>query len=238
VPRPDRRRALGALLLAVGSLLLLASLFLGWYQFRASESPTGAPESYSISFFPGGGAQLACSSPLVCPWSATGTYSDPAARFPDMGSLYDALQLLLLTGGLAGEFGALLGLAPNLRGRVRWAPPGLAVAAFLLGVAGPLLVYLEGPRVFASDLQHGSPGPWATFQGRSTSGGLTYVWGPLDGWYLALLGAALLALGLALWAARARPQPKPGIRADEGPRTALPPADAPSGGDPRRKGSG
>ena len=207
-------RAIGAIIVLVGAVLLIASVFIPWYTETANF--TGPEQgSYTANSYPGlsnqnGTIQYSCSGtvPTGCP----STTSYKSMDLNNTGTLAQTGYFLLLTGFVLGLIGAIIGFASLSRPRRAIPAIALSVIAMLLAVATPALFALQLPTAIGNDSPgHTGTGPWSSFMGSNTSQlgfgeSLKLTWGPGMGWYLAFGAFVILLIG-AVVLARARKEP-------------------------------
>lgn len=231
-------RTLGAVIVLVGAILLIAAVFIPWYTEGATFSGPAAG-SYTANSYPGlanqnGTIQYSCSGtpPSGCP--STTSYNK--ADLNNTGSLVQTGYFLLITGFVLGLIGAIIGFASISRPRRAIPALALAVIAMLIALAAPVLFALQLPTAIGNDTpNHTGSGPWSSFIGSSTSNlgfgeTLKLTWGPTTGWYIAIVAFVVLLIG-AIVLARARkepPSPAPTtVPAPVGAASAQPPAAPP-----------
>lgn len=235
-----RGRLVGASIVLVGLILLLAAFFLPWYTQEGSLSSPGASTiSVTRSAYLGlpgqnGTIQYTCSNfPGTCPSQTS--YS--AQNATNVGRLAEIGYFLVIGAIVLALVGTVVGfLSGRTPGRARGAA-ALAVVALLLAIAaaGTLTVALPGA-IGADTPGHTGTGPWSSFWGsNSTTSGTTtttLTWGAGTGWYLAV-GAFVILLAGAIVLARSRREPPPPVPAmgyAYGTPTQPPPAAPPSPG--------
>ena len=216
--------AAGVMLL-LGAIVLLVSMFVGWYQVSFDGSATilgtGFSVTSAINFYPGSNAQatLGCSGSSLCPPVTSETRSYADSGFNNTGHLYEAIQGLILGGFLLGLIGGILAFVVGAgRTNLYTIALFLALVALVLAVAGPAMIAIAGPGAIKSDApsfySNNSSGPWNSFWGSCTGsscglfgvGGIpggsgvsfTENWGPSAGWYLALIGFVLMLIGFVV----------------------------------------
>ncbi len=206
-----KRTVAGAVVL-IGVILLISSLFLGWWSYQISAFgdsdtatfglPTTSPQ-----------VSISCSGPdAACPSSET--YSSYQAT--NTGNLYASVQYLLLGGLALGVVGAIVSLLS--RGRQRLVQPALIliILALIVALLAPIHLLLAQPGAIAQDystsgngnLGGGSNGtsPANSFWGSTSGSGATATWGPSPGWYLAVVGGVILIGGFALLFSGRKPE--------------------------------
>ena len=205
-------RALGAVLVLVGALLLGAATFTPWYAIdtqHVSAMPPNFPHSFfDTAYYLGPPwsdhtVRHSCTAGVSCPGDAS--YSNDSRNSTGvvtevvLALVYAAIAL----GLLAGAIGLVFRRDPG------WGPAVIALSAatLVLGAAAPAL--------YGASFQFGHYGPQSSFLGTAgnvnTLGRWTTSWGPASGWYLAIGAAAAVLAGVALlayrWGDRAEPAP-------------------------------
>jgi hypothetical protein len=198
-----RRRRLGGFIVLLGAILLVASLFVGWWMIQVSGF--GLTETVSLGFPAtngGNGISAACSgndSSFTSHCPSPETYS--SASLNNTGKLYNMVQFLVLGGVLLGLLGALLALGfPGSRSGLT---PGivLVVLAMIVALVAPVWLTVSQPGAMKSDYPTSTIGgngtnPSNTFWGSNSSDGVVYTWGANTGWYLSLVAFALFVAAL------------------------------------------
>jgi hypothetical protein len=135
-PRSREERAL-LLLLGVGAALLLASLFVGWYQVREVDrfGCTGLSESLSPFWV------SVSTSGSDCPSSEAGSYQ--SAGLPQTGVLYAVAGILTAIAAVLAL--SVIGLTRAGRRSRRASIPllALAICALAVGAVAPALIAIE-----------------------------------------------------------------------------------------------
>lgn len=197
-PRRARSRLAGALAGVAVALALTAAFSPWWYVTSATPGT-----STSAYYYPGTETRVVSSG-----GGGTLTYSE--AHVPSLGVLYAAVlagAFLLAVAAAAGAVYALRGghgapVALRRRGLspVRVSLLVAIVCGLILAVAVPALQ----PTLFASDNPSGAcsgaspPGECQAFWGSSHSGLTSTTWGAGSGWWLGVVGTALLMVALLL----------------------------------------
>jgi hypothetical protein len=142
----DRTRISGVLL-ALGSLLLLATLLMPWYSISATARNDCT--NYTAWFYPLGVAADGAGS--YCPSSGPASTGYSSAGLPMTGELYLAVFALTVGACVAACASAVAVVRPRVRILQR---PLLVVmlAAVVLAGVGPVLVTLEQPATICSDI--------------------------------------------------------------------------------------
>lgn len=229
MPRTSVARQLAAIALLVGAVLLFTALWTPWYSLKefssggnlicsgGGENTTyylGAPWSngtVQTTTYPHGGP--------TCGPTVSSQTSYAGAHFNSTGEVVGITYVLLLVGGALAAVGGALGVIS--RGRERWITPVLvsAVLAVALAAVAPGFFSLALPWAFTNDMSSAARGglnggPWSSFSGSSAThvpGGpiISLSWGPLEGYYLSILGlVVLLVAAIALFLYRREP-PEP-----------------------------
>lgn len=232
-------RTIGAIIVLLGAVLLIATVFVPWYTESASFSGPVAG-SWTSNTYPGladqnGTVQSSCSGHPAngCPPSQT---SYKGADLNNTGSLVQTGYYLLLAGFFLGLIGAIIGLAARKRPGGAVAAGAVAVVAMLLALAIPVLFAVQLPGAISKDdpTATGS-GPWSSFMGSATTNlgfgeSMKLTWGPTTGWYLAFVAFVVLLIGaIVLFGARKEPtSPAPTSVPEPTPSTtAAPVSEAP-----------
>jgi|GEM_PF-5758829 len=220
--------AVAGLLTIVAGLVLLSSLFVGWYEFRyagvapPTDGPNAAYFGGSSTFFPGSTFQSSAScsgNPQFCssgnrnhttdyPYDNNGTVVD---AYPTTGKVYGFLQVdLLVAGLLALGAGALMLRAAASPGVGRRMTTILLLGALGLALAAPMAVWIGTPLATHVDYvadAHGQAtnftGPGGSFWGACDVPSCGSGGGVADSWgpitgWYAGWGAVALLVGAAL----------------------------------------
>lgn len=215
----SRRSVIGAALLVVGVVLLLATLFVGWYAYSitAADSSSGTPFTITgtITLFP----LDQVSEAVSCQgWSGCSSYNGtvtgpyPQGGSNSLGGLYDLVAGLVIASIALGLAAAVLTLArvrrlSRLTGiLVVLAIVLLALAPTILLAAQPSVLSAQGAPFTESGKTTSTSSPGTSFFGScsgtgcgvSLQAGVTDsgTWGPSLGWYLCLGALAPLLAGL------------------------------------------
>ena len=209
-------RLVGAIIVLVGAILLIAAAFMPWYTYEQTGS---GPVSGSVTqnSYPGlpsqsGTIQYTCSGNTgsVCPTNTSTSYSN--LNLSNTGALAETGYFMMIGGFVLGLIGAVLGLASRKRPGRAMGGAALAIVAMILAVAAPALFAVQLPGALGNDVKnHPSSGPWSTFIGSNSTnvgGGETVntTGGPAIGWYLSIGAFVVLLIG-AIILARARKEP-------------------------------
>lgn len=204
----------GAAIVLVGAILLIAALFTPWYmeQFSASGAST------TLNAYPGipsssGTIQYTCSG-LPSGASCPGSTSYSAKNLTNTGNIAEAGYFLIIVGLVLGLIGAILGFTSrNNPSRARPAMT-MAIVAMILAIAAVGAFAAALPSAIGSDTPgHSGTGPWSSFYGSTSLGGGTLTWGPGIGWYLAIVAFVLLLVGMIVLARARREPPAPAVAA-------------------------
>jgi hypothetical protein len=203
-------RIAGALAI-VAAVLLLVSVFLGWYVTTFSGSNDGVSVSESATFVPGQTVtySFSCSGSFACPASNQTTYSNLGLN--QTGKLYLTTEILLILGFIVGIIGAIVLFVARagLRAR-RSIGMALVVLGLIVAIATPTMLLALQPNALHTDSftngANSTSSPATSFFG-SCSGsacglsGNTFnaseTWGPGIGWYLAIVAFVLFVVALA-----------------------------------------
>ena len=201
------RRLVGAVIVLIGAILLIATVFMPWYteQLKAT-TPVGTGTSTNNAYpaTPSQSNGIQCSSSGVgsCKYGSSSSYQTD--RLNNTGNIAEAGLFMLIIGFVVGLVGAIL--AVLWRGNPKRGTPALALAiiAMLLALLTPVLFAALLPGAQSSDYPQAErfvgSGPWSSFSG-SSSGTLltvpiTFTWGPGIGWYLSFVAFVILLIGV------------------------------------------
>jgi len=198
------RRAIGAIVVLIGAILLIVAAFMPWYTIQAS----GYGNTITQNSYPGiptsnGTIQYSCSgSAISCPSQTS--YHD--SKLDNTGNLAEAGYFMAIVGFILGLVGAILGIAS--RGNSRRAGPAvaLAIVAMLLAIVAVGMFAGLLPGALKNDLKSPSgSGPWSSFFGSANQTGFNGLpvptsdtWGPGAGWYIAIAAFIVLLIGAVL----------------------------------------
>ncbi|MCI4340420.1 MAG: hypothetical protein L3J73_04045 [Thermoplasmata archaeon] len=190
------RATMGSVLMIVGAVLLVSTIFLSWYTLSVSFNG----QSGSIDLHPDNQIVLTEAGVTV-----TESFSSSMTGLNSTGMLYTAVEGLMIGGGILGFIGAILGFMLGPRPNLRWGAILCGILAFALGIIGPVALALAQPGTLSSD-SHGSffgggtsgTGPTSSFFGSATVGGASETWGPAIGFYLAIVAAVIALVGAIL----------------------------------------
>jgi len=201
------RRAVGAIIVLIGAILLISAVFIPWYVYQEKSSTPVGSGSITINSYPGlpsenGTIQCSSSGSVSCPYSQT---SYQKADYNNTGAIAETGFFLLIVGFVLGFIGAILGVAS--RGNPRRSGPAIvfAVIAMILAVVTPVLFMATLPGAQSKDIPTSarttSSGPWSSFFGSTSATpfpGVTVnlTWGPGMGWYLSFAAFVILLIGL------------------------------------------
>jgi hypothetical protein len=219
-----KKGMLGAILLIIGAILLIAALFTSWYTWSLQESGAGgsitgdtdfhAGTSYTTSFSCSGEASSVCPSGATCPYSGSSSTGCTAAGENKTGQLYAVTEFIVIGGLVLGFLAGILALMGGTKPGMRKGAVALGAIALILALVGPVVLLAAQPGAVKSDstpsggsAPSGS-GPYSSYFG-SCSGsncgfggsGATSVsgtWGPSVGWYLSIVAFVLFLLGVIM----------------------------------------
>ncbi|MCI4346714.1 MAG: hypothetical protein L3K07_08205 [Thermoplasmata archaeon] len=216
---PKRAVVAGALILAVG-LLLLVSILLPWYEIGLTGSQSGG-----VTLSPDGQVTVTFQS-------STASTSFSTAHLNATGQLYTGVAALLVLGGIFGLLGGSLGIASGWRPNYRRGATVLGILGLVFAILAPVVLLIAQPAAINSDGLYGrnSGGistPASTFFGSASGNGGTETWGPSVGWYLGFVAGALSLVGTILLL-RNRPEEAPSD--SEGGYATLGEGETPAGG--------
>lgn len=216
-------RIVGAIIILVGAVLLIAALFTPWYSIELKQSSPGVSISGTYHTYPGlpstnGTVQTSysCSGlPPGYPCPSGNTTSYQGADLNTTGLLAETGFFLLIGGFVLGLLGAIIGFTSGRTSRRAGPALGLAVVAMILAVLAFSLFAVLLPLAIGDDTpDHQGSGPWSSFIG---SGNATYYglpegsanWGPAIGWYLTIGAFVVLLVGVIVLAISRREPPEP-----------------------------
>ncbi len=219
--KPNARRSvLGASLLVVGIVVLLVSLFVGWYTVSSTATDEVSGSTFTASatanLYPFNylSESFNCQGSSYCFSNSTYTGSYAQGSFASLGTLYDVVTGLILGGIALGCAAVALAFAGGYRKKV-WAGR-LAVLAVVVVILAPTLPALTQPSILSSQgTSSGGASPQTSFAGscaqsacgNDLSPGATTSasWGPSLGWYLGLVAIVPLLLGWLELRSRRKP---------------------------------
>jgi hypothetical protein len=221
-------RMVGAAILLVGAIVLIAALFMPWYTVQVSASGItidqnsypGLPSSngtiqYTCSGLPSGGQ---------CPHQT----SYNTAKENNTGTIAEAGYFLIIVGFVLGLIGAILAFLSGNNARRARPAMTLAIVAMILAIATVGMFAVALPTAIGQDSPgHTGTGPWSSFFGSGNSSsfgfsGGTLTWGPGIGWYLTIGAFVIFLVGMIILA-RARKEPASPAPAAAPPTTVTPP---------------
>lgn len=203
MPSAKTNRTIGAIIILIGAVILIAALFTPWYSFKESV-PVGSVTQNSYPGIPStnGTIQYSCSGSVPCPSQTS--YSNIKPAETNTGNIAESGFFLLIVGAIIGVIATVFGLMA--RGNARRVRPAfiLGIIAVILALIAPVLFAAALPGAISSDIgstyRPTSSGPWSSFTGSTsaTLGGVPYsfTWGPTTGWYLAFAAFVVLLIGV------------------------------------------
>ncbi len=221
-------RMVGAVIVLVGAILLVAALFMPWY----TESFSASGITVSENAYPGfpstnGTIQYTCSGlPSGASCEPQTSYSD--AKLNNSGTIAEVGFFLIIVGVIFGIIGAIIGLTSRSNPRRARSAATMAIVAMIVAIAAVGMFAAALPTAIGQDTPgHSGSGPWSSFFGSTSASrfgitGGTLSWGPSIGWYLAIAAFVVLLVGMVVLM-RARKDPQPTPTATPGP-TSSPPA--------------
>jgi len=201
------RRLVGAIIVLIGAILLIAAVFIPWYTYQAkTTSPLGSGTT-TINSYPGlpnqnGTIQCSTSGTASCPYSQT---SYQSAKYTNTGNIAETGFFLLIVGFVLGFIGAILGVASRSNSKRAMPALALGIIALILALVTPVLFMATLPGAQSSDIpsaaRGSSSGPWSSFFGSSSATPFTgvtvnFTWGPGIGWYLSFVAFVILLIGV------------------------------------------
>ncbi|MGC2035954.1 MAG: hypothetical protein WA761_11020 [Thermoplasmata archaeon] len=224
----------------MAAVLLLASVFLGWYVTTFSGSNDGVSVSESATFVPGQTVtySFSCSGSVACPASNQTTYSNLGLN--QTGKLYLTTQILLILGFILGFIGAIVLFVARAGFRARRSiGMALVVLGLIVAIATPMMLLALQPNALHTDSfttgANSTSSPATSFFGScsgSTCGlsgnafNASETWGPGIGWYLAIVAFVLFVPALA--SASRIPKVPPNYPTMMAPPVAYPPSSPPN----------
>lgn len=209
-------RVVGAVIVLVGAILLLAALFTPWYTIQVKDGGVTLTQNAYLGLpSTNGTIQYTCSG-LPSGASCTPQTSYSKADANNTGNLAEGGYFLIIVGFIFGLLGAIVGFTSRAKARRARSAMTLAIVALVLTVAAVGAFAVALPTAYGQD-SPGHPsgnGPWSSFfgSGNASSFGLpggTLTWGPGIGWYLAIGAFALLIVGLIVLALARKEPPSP-----------------------------
>ncbi|HTT14610.1 MAG TPA: hypothetical protein VMG14_06610 [Thermoplasmata archaeon] len=222
-PRFHRRPSMWPSIFLLGAIAcVVGALLAGWWGMSVQEPNGEGTLTYTFSL--GSNLLVGCSGGSACASTPTGSVAYSSHGLSPVGGLYEGALVLVLLALAAAVGAAVVGLAGVLE---YWTARGQHLATVLLAFVA--LVFVLAAILSVAGLQPGAfgqggggiasggtPSPAESFWGGCSGGGLnngacstpsgsiTASWGAGAGWYLALVAAVLLFLGL-LFHLRLRP---------------------------------
>jgi len=202
------RRAIGAIIVLIGAIVLIAAAFVPWY----TQEIKGSVLTYTITInenaFPGlpgsnGTIQYSCSGlpPILsCPTQTS--YS--TLKLTNTGNIAEAGYFMMIIGFILGLLGAIVGLMSRGKASRSGTAIALSIIAALLAVAAVGFFAALLPGAIGQDTpNHAGTGPWSSFSGSTTANlygitGASWTWGPAVGWYLGIVAFVILLIGAIL----------------------------------------
>jgi len=228
------RSVIGGTLFLIGVVMLIVTLFVGWYAATATATTTSGSGSTSVTgtetFYPLNQvmASFSCSG-QSCNGTLSTTDSYSQAGIHDVGNLY-TIVVVFVSAGIALTLAAAVFALTSAGRRSGWALL-LAVIGIVLVAAAPTILLGAQPSLLKSD-EGGSGGaasgnatasPASSFFGSCSGSGCggtlangqsaSGSWGPSWGWYLCLAALAPLVTGFLLVRSQKRAPPSPEVAA-------------------------
>lgn len=196
-----RDRTIAACLFLLATILLVASLFVGWWIIQGIGE--GVTDSMSFGFpatSGGNGVSYTCSGGEICP--SSDSYSDLGLN--NTGNLYSTTQVLVIGAVIFGLLGTLI--AFGTWSRRSWITPSILLIflALVLALIAPALLAISQPGAIQQDggakfAGTNGTNPSNSFWGSSSSGTgnftVTYTWGATTGWLLSLVAFTMYLVG-------------------------------------------
>ena len=202
-------RMVGAVIVLVGAILLVAALFMPWYTESFSASGITVGEN-AYPGFPStnGTIQYTCSGlPSGASCEPQTSYSD--AKLNNSGTIAEVGFFLIIVGVIFGIIGAIIGFTSRNNPRRARSAATMAIVAMIVAIAAVGLFAAALPTAIGQDTPgHSGSGPWSSFFGSTSASrfgltGGTLSWGPSIGWYLAIAAFVVLLVGMVVAHARA-----------------------------------
>jgi hypothetical protein len=205
----QRKRKIAGIILVVAVVLLVSSLFVGWWAIQAAIPGQSEKASFNFPATSGGyGVIYSCagndsSFTATCP--SPETYSDEGLN--NTGRLYTSVQYVVIAGIAMGILGALLLFAAFRRQSGSKLGTVLIGLAFILAIVAPIALAVAQPGAIQSDNQPSFGGtngttPSNSFWGSNNSSDpdfpYTVTWGASTGWYLALVAGGFFLVALVI----------------------------------------
>ena len=225
-----RRSVIGGTLFLVGVVILIVTLFLGWYAITATATSSSGGGSTNATgtetFYPVNQVTISFScSGQNCSGTLSATNSYSQAGLHEVGDLY-TIVVVFVSAGIALVLAAAVFALTSAGHRSGWALL-LAVIGIVLIAAAPTMLLGAQPSLLKSD-EGGSGGsgnvtasssPASSFFGSCSGSGCggalangqsaSASWGPSAGWYLCLVALAPLMTGFFLVRSQKRAPPSP-----------------------------
>jgi hypothetical protein len=226
---------LGAIIVLIGAVLLIAAAFVPWYTQQIKASVATYNITINQNAYPGipssnGTIQYTCSG-LPSGFNCFSQTSYKNLNLNNTGNIAEAGYFMMIVGFILGLVGAIAGFMSRSNPRRAGMAIALAIVAMILAVAAVGLFAALLPGAIGNDTPgHSGTGPWSSFWGSGNGtlygfSGASWTWGPGIGWYLALVGFVILLIGvIILFMGRKDVEPMP--------ETTPEPSAAPSGAPP------
>jgi hypothetical protein len=207
-------RLVGAIIILIGAILLIAALLTPWYAYETSFASGGSITQNSYLGMPSanGTIQYSCSSTLPpfpsCPSQTS--YASTTPKETNVGNIAETGFFLLIVGIILGFLVTIFGFVARSNARRSGFAIALGVLALLLAIITPVLFVAALPSAISNDISSAyrpanTSGPWSSFMGSSSSpyrnplnGGVSLNWGPALGWYLSIVAFVTLLIGVIL----------------------------------------
>jgi len=208
-------RVVGAVIILVGAILLIAALFMPWYAVQVSYSGISVTQnSYPGLPSSNGTIQYTCSG-LPSGASCPSQTSYNTARENNTATIAETGYFLIIVGFVLGLIGAILGFTS--RNNAHRARPAmtLAIVAMIVAIATVGMFAVALPTAIGQDSpNHSGNGPWSSFFGSGNVAGLgpsgsSATWGPGIGWYLAIGAFVVFLVGMIILALARKEPPEP-----------------------------
>jgi len=201
-----KRRLVGAIIVLIGAVLLIAAAFIPWYTQEIKATVATYNITIDQNAYPGapssnGTIQYSCSG-LPSEASCPSQTSYNSLRLNNTGNIAEAGFYMMIVGFILGLIGAAMGVMSRNNPRRTMPAIALAIVAMILAVAAVGLFAAALPGAISSDSPgHTGSGPWSSFWGSGNGtlygfSGASWTWGPGIGWYLGLVAFVILLVGL------------------------------------------
>jgi hypothetical protein len=224
----------GAVIVLVGAILLIAALFTPWYV----ETFSGSGITLNENAYPGlpssnGTIQYTCSG------LPSGASCEPQTSYSNLnlnntGTIAEAGYFLIIVGVVLGLIGAIIGFTSRNNSRRAGPAITLALVAMIVAIASVAMFAVALPSAIGQDTPgHSGTGPWSSFFGSTSASRFgiesgTLSWGPGIGWYLAIGAFVVLLVGMIILMLARKNPPEPTPTAVPAPASSTAPVSPPT----------